>query len=147
MSESTVSNPSVASAEPAGKFVSALKGLILPAIDVGGIVQSRARDIDAFAAANDAALQGLQNLGHAQAEILKNTLAQAQTLLQRGSAEPGAGFGTVREALTQSVHGAVADVRLLAEASVRTAADIAAVIGRRVEESFRESAGRLTSAK
>ena len=79
-------------------------------IDLGQVgcdktFDSRRKDIDALAAANDAALHGVQNLAHVQAEILKSTLTQVQALVHRSRRSKGDAQSapTSRQALKQAV--------------------------------------------
>ncbi len=55
----------------------------LPGIDVGAILESRRKDIEAIAEANTTALAGVQSLAQKQSEILHTTLTELQSLVSR----------------------------------------------------------------
>jgi hypothetical protein len=135
---STVSTPEARTAL-LDRLSSLLKPVGLPGIDVAGIIESRRKDLDALAAANDAALQGVQSIAHAEAEMLKALLGQLQSVLQR-SPEGDATRGT---ALKQAVQGVLTDLRGLAAAGYRAQAETFAVISRRAQEDLQEFTARL----
>lgn len=125
------------------RVASLLKPIGLPGIDVAGIIESRRKDLDALAAANDAALQGVQTIAHAEAEMLKSLLGQLQTLLQRGRDGEAADGG----ALKQGVQGVLTDLRGIAAAGYRAQAETFAVISRRAQEDLQEFTARLQPAR
>ena len=149
MTETTLSNEQASRGKLLGELGSILKQLKLPDIDIAAIVDSRRKDIDALAAANDAALQGVQKLGHAQAQILKTTLGPVQALLQRTrrSGDDATSTPTTREALKQALQKALGDMRELAEAGYRAQSDTLAVVNRRVQENVQEFTALLQPKK
>lgn len=149
MTKATLDNNQASSGKLLEELSSVLKQFKLPDIDIAAIVDSRRKDIDALAAANDAALQGVQKLGHAQAQILKTTLGQLEALLQRTrrSRDDAANHLTTREALKQALQTALGDMRELAEAGYRAQSDTLAVVTRRVQENVQEFTALLQPNK
>jgi hypothetical protein len=84
----------------------------LPGIDVGAILESRRKDIEAIAEANTTALAGVQSLAQKQSEILHTTLTELQS--------------------------ALVDMQELADTAYRAQADSVAVVTKRVAEHVEE---------
>ena len=121
------------------RLASLLRSVGLPGIDVAGIIDSRRKDLDALAAANDAAVQGMQGLAHAEAAMLKALLGHLQTTLQ--SRHDGHATGT--PALDRMLQGDLTDLRGLVAAGYHAQADVFAVISRRAQEDLQEFTARL----
>ena len=110
----------------------------LPGIDVGAILESRRKDIEAIAEANTTALAGVQSLAQKQSEILHTTLTELQSLVSRVSkseAQPAANTG---EVVQQALHKALADMQELAGTAYRAQSDSIAVVTKRVAEHVEE---------
>jgi phasin family protein len=114
----------------------------LPGIDVGAILDSRRKDIEAIAEANTTALAGVQSLAQKQSEILRTTLTELQSLVSRlplsgaqSGAQPAANTG---EVVQQALHKALADMQELADTAYRAQSDSFVVVARRVAEHVEE---------
>lgn len=144
MTEATVTpDPTAARSTLLNELTKALKQIPLPHVDVDGIADSRRKDIDALAAANAAALQGAQDLGRAQAELLKGALEQAQAVLRRLRRSAGDATPSTRDLVVQGVQRALSGMKELAETGYRAQAETFAVISRRAQEDLHELTARL----
>jgi phasin family protein len=110
----------------------------LPGVDVGALLESRRKDIEAIVEANTTALAGVQSLAQKQSEILRTTLAEVQSLVSRVAqpgAQPAANTG---EVVQQALHKALADMQELADTAYRAQSDSFAVVTKRVAEHVEE---------
>jgi len=144
MKKATVTpEPTVVGSTLLDDLAAPLKKFSLPKVDVDGIVESRRKDIDALVAANAATLQGVQELGRTEAELLKGALDQAQSLLRRLRHTGGEAPASMRDLVVQGVQRTLSDMRELAETGYRVQAETFAVISRRAQENLQELTGRL----
>lgn len=67
-------------ANPFGDFTKMLEQFKLPGFDVPAIMEARRKDVEALVTANQAALQGMQSLAQKQAEMLRSTLSELQSM-------------------------------------------------------------------
>ncbi|MEM5401129.1 MULTISPECIES: TIGR01841 family phasin [Paraburkholderia] len=119
----------------------------LPGVDVAAILESRRKDIEALAQANSAALAGVQSLGLKQAEILRTTMTELQSLVAKLGAQgvaPGANTG---EVVQQALHKALVDMQELADTAYRAQSDSIAVVTKRVAEHVEELKALLQPKK
>ena len=110
----------------------------LPGVDVGALLESRRKDIEAIVEANTTALAGVQSLAQKQSEILRTTLTEVQSLVNRvaqSGAQPAANTG---EVVQQALHKALADMQELADTAYRAQSDSFAVVTKRVAEHVEE---------
>ena len=110
----------------------------LPGVDVGAILESRRKDIEAIAEANTTALAGVQSLAQKQSEILRTTLTALQSLVTRvaqSGDEPAANTG---EVVKSAMHKALTDMQELADTAYRAQSDSVAVVTKRVAEHVEE---------
>ena len=110
----------------------------LPGIDVGAILESRRKDLEAIAEANTTALAGVQSLARKQSEILRTTLTELQSLVARvaqSGTQPAANTG---EVVQQALHKALADMQELAGTAYRAQSDSITVVTKRVAEHVEE---------
>jgi phasin family protein len=84
------------------------------------------------------ALQGMQSLAQQQAEMLRSTLTELQTLAGKQAVSGGMPSTQTAELVQQTLHKALADMQQLAQAAYRSQADSYAVIAKRVEENVQE---------
>jgi hypothetical protein len=119
-----------------GEYMKLIKPFKLPHIDANAVLESRRKDIEALAAAQTAALSGMQSLGQKQMEILSATITRLQArVAQQGVAQGKPAEG---EAVQQSLHKALMDMQELAHTAYRVQADSYAVISKRVAEKVEE---------
>jgi phasin family protein len=100
-------------------------------------MEARRKDIEALAAANRTALEGIQSLSQKQAEILRTTMDQLQSLV-RQMAAGSASSSSTGEVVQQALQKTFVSMRELAEAAYRSQADAFAVVGQRVQENIQE---------
>jgi phasin family protein len=110
----------------------------LPGFDVPAIMEARRKDVEALVTANQAALQGMQSLAQKQAEMLRSTLGELQSLAGQFSTAGGAPSAQTAELVQQTLHKALADMQQLAQAAYQSQAESYAVIAKRVEENVQE---------
>ena len=125
-------------ANPFGEFTKMLEQFKLPGFDVPAIMEARRKDVEALVTANQAALQGMQSLAQKQAEMLRSTLGELQSLAGQFSAAGGAPSAQTAELVQQTLHKALADMQQLAQAAYQSQAESYAVIAKRVEENVQE---------
>jgi phasin family protein len=125
-------------ANPFGDFTKMLEQFKLPGFDVPAIMEARRKDVEALVTANQAALQGMQSLAQKQAEMLRSTLGELQSLAGQFSAAGGAPSAQTAELIQQTLHKALADMQQLAQAAYQSQAESYAVIAKRVEENVQE---------
>lgn len=110
----------------------------LPGVDVGALLESRRKDIEALAEANMTALAGVQQLGQKQVDIFRSKMTELQALITRlktPGAESGAEAGAgVKSALQK----ALVDMQELADAAYRVQTDSIAVVTKRFAEHIEE---------
>jgi phasin family protein len=125
-------------ANPFGEFTKMLEQFKLPGFDVPAIMEARRKDVEALVTANQTALQGMQSLGQKQAEMLRTTLGELQSLANQMSASGGPQAANMAELVQQTLHKALADMQELAQAAYHTQAETYAVVTKRVEENIQE---------
>jgi phasin family protein len=121
-----------------GEFTRMIEQFKLPGIDVGAIIEARRKDIEALATANRTALEGIQSLGHKQAEILRTTMDELQSLEKHVTASGSAPSASTSEVVQQAVQKAFANMRELAEAAYKSQSDTFTVVNQRVQENMQE---------
>jgi phasin family protein len=131
------------------EFTKMMEQFKLPGIDMAAIMEARRKDFEALKEANQTALQGMQTLGEKQAEILKTTLTEMQSLVQQAT-QPGSvteKSANTGELVQQALQKALTNMRELAEAGFKAQADTLAVVNRRVEENIQEFRALLQPKK
>jgi len=108
--------------------------------DVAGkLIEGRKRDIDAILEANRKSYQGLQAVVERQTSMLKDSIAQWQSVAKMMSASgPRESFSKLDELAKQSFGMAVANIRELAELSARSQAEAFEVVRQRIRENVEE---------
>ncbi|MCX4162687.1 MULTISPECIES: phasin family protein [Paraburkholderia] len=125
-------------ANPFGDVFKLLEQFKLPGFDVPAIMEARRKDVEALVTANQTALQGMQSLAQKQAEMLRSTLGELQSLATKVSAAGATPSAQTAELVQQSLHKALADMQQLAQAAYKSQAESYAVIAKRVEENVEE---------
>lgn len=118
----------------------------LPGIDMGAMLESRRKDIEAIAEANTTALAGVQSLAQKQADILRTTLGELQAFVTRVT-EGGQSIANTGDTVKQTLHKALVDVQDLADTAYRAQSDSVAVVTKRVAERVEELKTRLQPKK
>ncbi|GAB3625984.1 hypothetical protein PTE30175_01021 [Pandoraea terrae] len=123
---------------PFGEFTKLLEQFKLPGFDVPAIMEARRKDVEALVTANQTALQGMQSLGQKQAEMLRTTLGELQSLVTQMSSSGGVPSPNTAELVQQTLHKALADMQELAQTAYQTQAETYTVLTKRVEENIQE---------
>jgi phasin family protein len=142
--------PKTGQATPAGLF-SDLTKLIeqfkLPGIDLNAMMEARRKDIEALAAANRTALEGAQTLVQKQAEILRSTMDQLQSLVKHMTTTGTLTPASTGEVVQQALQKAFASMQELAETAYKSQSEAFAVVNRRVQENIQEVKALLQPKK
>ncbi|BCF93335.1 MULTISPECIES: phasin family protein [Paraburkholderia] len=109
----------------------------LPGIDMGAMLESRRKDIEAIAEANTTALAGVQSLAQKQSDILRTTLGELQAFVTRLT-QGGQSIANTGDTVKQTLHKALVDVQDLADTAYRAQSDSVAVVTKRVAERVEE---------
>jgi phasin family protein len=122
-----------------GKIFEQLK---LPGIDMSSIIESRRKDIEALAQANQVALKGVASIADKQAEFLQTVMADVAAKLKNAS-EGGASSATAMDLAKQSVDKALAAMRHLAETTTKSQSEPIDLINARAKASLEEIRAQL----
>ena len=116
-----------------------LKQLQIPGVDVGKLIENQRDNIKALQEANQAAVQGWQNLMTRQTEQMREALETWQAAVSDTLKSPPA-----EVAQKQIEHGqkafekALSNMRELAEMAIKSQSDAAEVLRKRFEAGLRE---------
>jgi phasin family protein len=116
--------------------------LKLPGVDMSSIVESRRKDIEALAQANQVALKGVASIADKQAEFLQAVMADVAAKLKSAS-EGGASSATTMDLAKQSVDKALAAMRHLAETTTKSQSEAIDLINARSKASLEEIRAQL----
>lgn len=136
MDKTAIPNP----ANLFGELSKMMEQFKLPGVDMSTIVESRRKDMDALLAANNAALESMQELARKQAEIFKQAMQSAQEGIQ-SLVKGGAGLPDPvkqSELARNAYEKAVAEMSALAEMARKSQADVMAGITKRAQQSVEE---------
>ena len=130
------------------KFFSDMKFSGFNGIDMEAVLAGQRRNIEAFTAANQAALEGLQTLAKRQAEMVRQSVDEAnkavKELLAAGSPEEKAARHA--ELTKVAFERAVSNTRELAELVTRSQTEAFDVLNKRVAASLDEVKGFIAKA-
>ncbi|WP_042882986.1 phasin family protein [Cupriavidus necator] len=129
------------------EYTNMIKQFKLPGFDVGAIMESRRKDIEALLAANGTALSGVQSLAQKQADILRAAMADVQSLIAQRTTPGAKASESSSELLQQGFRKAVTNMQDLADTAYKTQADCFAVISKRAAENVEELKARLQPGK
>ena len=125
---------------PFGDLTKMLEQFKVPGVDMGAIVESRRKDMDALVAANQATLESMQAMAKKQAEILAQAVQgvqeAAKALTQGGSKAPDA--AKYAEMARATYDKAVSDMMEMAEMVRTSQAAAMAGISKRATQSLQE---------
>ena len=128
-----------------GDFSKLIEQFKLPGIDLNALMEARRKDIDALAAANRTALEGIQSLNQKQSEILRATMDQLQSIVK--TAAGSATSASTGEIVQQALQKAFLSMRELAEVAYKSQSDAFAVVSQRAQENIQEVKGLLQPKK
>ena len=131
-----------------GKFGDGLN-MRFPMMDAEAIMQTQRRNIEVLTQANQICYEGVQAVAQRQAEIMRKSFEDCSRVVQE-MAKPG----DVEDRLTRQADAAkdayeasVANMRELAEMSVKSNSEAAEPLNKRMNEAFDELRGILQSAQ
>ena len=131
-----------------GKFGEGLN-MRFPMMDAEVIMQSQRRNIEVLTQANQICYEGVQAVAQRQAEIMRKSFEDCSRVVQE-MAKPG----DVEDRLSRQADAAkdayaasVANMRELAELSVKSNSEAAELLNKRVTEAFDELRGILQTAQ
>jgi phasin family protein len=130
-----------------GDFSRLIEQFKLPGIDLNAVMEARRKDIEALAAANRTALEGAQALSQKQAEILRATMDQLQSLIKHLATTGTATSASTGEVVQQALQKAFASMRELADTAYKSQSDAFAVVNQRVQENIEEVKALLQPKK
>jgi phasin family protein len=130
-----------------GDFSKLIEQFKLPGIDLNAVMEARRKDIEALAAANRTALEGIQSLNQKQAEILRATMDQLQSIVKTVTATGSATSASTGEVVQQALQKAFLSMRELAEVAYKSQSDAFAVVSQRAQENIQEVKGLLQPKK
>jgi phasin family protein len=116
--------------------------LKLPGVDMGSIVESRRKDIEALAQANLVALKGVVSIADKQAEFLQAVMADVAAKLKAAS-EGKASSAAAMDLARQSIDKALAAMRHLAETTTKSQSEAIDLINARAKASLEEIRAQL----
>ena len=120
-----------------------LKQFQIPGVDLGKWAESQRENIKALQEANQTAVQGWQNLMTRQAEILRESMEAWQQAVQDTTSTPPAEIAQKQLELGQKALGkALSNMRELAEMAIKSQAEAADIIRKRVEQNLRDLQNR-----
>ncbi|CAB3748548.1 phasin family protein [Paraburkholderia humisilvae] len=125
-------------ANPFAEFSKMFEQFRLPGFDVPAVMEARRKDVEALVEANQTALMGMQSLAQQQAEMLRSTLAELQSVASKQAAAGGMPSTQTAELVQQTLHKSLADLQQLAQAAYKSQAESYAVIAKRVQENVDE---------
>ena len=127
-------------ANPFGELTKMFEQFKVPGVDMGAIVESRRKDMEALIATNQATLESMQGIARKQAEILaqafKSVQDGMQTMVKGGLSAPDPAKST--EMARKTYETAVAEMSELAEMARKAQADAMAGITARAQQSVQQ---------
>lgn len=136
MSKTTPPDP----ANPFGDLTKMLEQVKVPGVDMGAIIESRRKDMEALMATNKATFEAMQQIAAKQAEIFAQAMQSiqdgAKTLAQGGAVVPDPARHA--ELARKAYEKAVGDMGALADMARKAQADAMAGITERARQSLQE---------
>ena len=129
-----------------GKFGEGLN-MRFPMMDAEAIMQSQRRNIEVLTQANQICYEGVQAVAQRQAEIMRKSFEDCSRVVQE-MAKPGDvedRLSRQADAAKDAYEASVANMRELAELSVKSNSEAAELLNKRMAEAFDELRGILQS--
>ena len=125
---------------PFGNLDDLLKQFKVPGVDVGAIIESRRKDMDALIAANQATAAAMQQVAKKQTEILTQALQAAQESAQALAKGVGGAIDPMKQAeLTRKAYEkALADMKEVGEIAQKAQTTAMSGITARAQQSVQE---------
>lgn len=122
-------------------FSKAFAGFTLPGFDVEAVLASQRKNIEALTQANQLAVEGVQAVARRQAEIAREAIDEASTVLRdivQPTAAPEERIAKQAELLKQTFERSLANTRELALLLAKANTEAFDVVAKRVAQSFEE---------
>jgi phasin family protein len=121
----------------------------VPGIDFEAIVASQRKNIEAVTTANQLAVEGLQAVLRRQAEIIRQSIEEASSLVGDFTAvgAPEEKAAKQAELVKSTFEKALANVKELSELVAKSNAEAADILAKRVSESLDEVKSAIAKAK
>ncbi|WP_207477740.1 phasin family protein [Arenibaculum pallidiluteum] len=121
----------------------------LPGVDMNVVLEAQRRNIEALTAANQVAFDGVQTVLRRQAEILRQTMEQASSMLNElmAAGTPEDKVAKQTEIVKQAFEKALSNMKELAEMVARSNTDAANLLSKRVSDSLDELKTAVQKAK
>jgi phasin family protein len=143
MEQSKAQAQSTSSANLFGDFSKLMEQFKLPGIDVAALMEARRKDLEALAAANRTAFEGVQSLGQKQTEMLRSTLDELQALVKQVKGSGDGGSTSLSDAMQRVLQKTFANMRELAETAYKSQTDAFAIVSQRIQENVQEAKNLL----
>jgi phasin family protein len=120
----------------------------VPMFDVEALVAAQRRNLEAFAAANQLALEGAQAVTRRQGELLRQSVNEVSGMFREmvSNASPEEKLAREAELAKVAFEKTVANVNEIADLVSKAQRDAASVISRRVVEGMEELKGFVSKA-
>lgn len=131
-----------------GKFGDSLN-MRFPMMDAEAIMQTQRRNIEVLTQANQICYEGVQAVAQRQAEIMRKSFEDCSRVVQE-MAKPGDvedRLSRQADAAKDAYEASVANMRELAELSVKSNSEAVELLNKRMTEAFDELRGILQSAQ
>ncbi len=124
----------------ANQFASMLKDYKLPGVDMDAIVASQRKNVEAVAAANRVAFEGMQAVARRQAEILQETMNEATKAIDAvaKAGSPADAAAKQAELAKDAFERALGNMRELAEMVAKSNQEATNAVNKRITESLDE---------
>jgi phasin family protein len=119
--------------DPFGDMKNMLEQLKMPGIDMGAILESRRKDVEALVEANKSAYEAMQAIARKQTEMMAESM-QVMQQAAKGVGDPTKQTEVVRSAFEKTI----ADMKELAEMAKQSQTDAMAHITQRAAEHMEE---------
>jgi phasin family protein len=112
----------------------------VPGVDVESLVSSQRRNLEALAAANQLAIEGLQAVAKRQSDIFRQMMEEASQAMRdiMAAGSPEAKAGRQADLVKEAFQRAIANMRELAEMVAKSQGEAFDVINKRVTDSLDE---------
>lgn len=118
-----------------GKILGTLK---VPQVDVGALLDTNRKNMDALLAAQRSVTDGYIALARRQAEIFQNTVQVAQAAIKARKDLPSGEGPPAADLAKMAVNLAIANMKELAEMAAKSNSDAVRIINERVQETLSE---------
>ena len=119
----------------------------IPGIDMGSMLETQRKNIEALTQANQMAYAGMQELARRQAEVLQQTMVQCQSAMTQMATSNPANMAGQADVARQVFEKAIAGMRELAEAAAKSQTQAWEVIQKRTQENIAQITRQMQPPK